>query len=206
MDIKAAFRNSLMWPPQSVLCGEWAGSFFIDHVFLFGLATAPGVQGCVADAMVDILNAWEVSPVFKWVDDFNFMREPCGTIRLDDGLMDYVYAYDLGDIIQLMDKLGILWHPIDKKGHDFTFLATYVGFDWDLQAQTVSLPECQHKKYAVRVSAYLDAEWVSLEETMKIHGTLQHMTFILMSGSSSLPFSGNNGFQRGQTLLSSQVT
>jgi len=123
----------------------------------------------------------------KWVDNFNFMHEPCGTVSHDDGSKDYIYAYDLGDIIQLMDKLGILWHPIDKKGHDFTFLATYVGFDWDLQAQTVSLPECQHKKYAVRVSAYLDAEWVSLEETMKIHGTLQHMTFILMSSSSYLP-------------------
>ena len=185
---------------------EWACSFFIDHVFPFGLATAPGVQGCIVDATVDLLDVWDVTPVFKWVDNFNFMHEPCGTASHDDGLKDYIYAYDLDDIIQLMDKLGILWHPIDKKGHDFTFLATYVGFDWDLQAQTVSLPECQHKKYAVRVSAYLDAEWVSLEETMKIHGTLQHMTFILMSGSSSLPFSGNNGFQRGQTLLSSQVT
>ena len=102
-----------MWPPHKAFyVVEWAGSFFIDHMFPFGLATAPGVQGCVADAMVDILDAWEVALVF---DDFNFMWEPFGAIRLNDGSMDYVYAYDLGDIIQLTDRLDIPWHPIDKK-------------------------------------------------------------------------------------------
>jgi len=76
--------------------------------------------------MVDLLDAWEVGPVFKWVDDFNFMHEPCSAIMHDDSSMDYSYAYDLCDIICLMDRLGIPWHPIDKKGHDFSFLATYV--------------------------------------------------------------------------------
>ena len=142
MDIKAAFRNSPIWPPHKAFCMiEWASLFFIDHIFPFGLATAPGVQGCVMDATVDVLDAWNIAPVFKWVDDFNFMCEPCGTTSHDDGSKDYIYTYDLDDINQLTDKLGIPWHPIDKKGHDFTFLATYIGFDWDLQACTVSLPE-----------------------------------------------------------------
>jgi len=36
----------------------------------------------------------------------------------------------------------------------------------------------------VRVSAYLDSGCVSLEETMKLHGMLQHTKFILTAGSS----------------------
>jgi len=188
MDIKAAFRNSPIWPPHKALCVvEWAGSLFVDHVFPFGLATAPSVQGCVADATVDLLDTWDVNPVFKWVDDFNFMREPCSAIMQEDGSIDYNYTYDLHDIISLMDRLGIPWHPIDKKGHDFTFVMTYVGFKWDLQARTVSLPRKKCEKYVARVLAYLDVGRVSLEQSMKLHGTLQHTTFVLKAGNSYLP-------------------
>jgi len=77
MDITAMFHNSLIWLPHKVFCVvEWQGAFFVDHEFLFGLATVPGIQGCIADVTVDNLDAWEISLVFKWVDDFNFMCEP----------------------------------------------------------------------------------------------------------------------------------
>ena len=101
--------------------------------------------------------------------------------------IDYFYTYNLGNIIRCTDKLGIPWHPIEKKGHDFAFLATYVGFDWDLHAQTVSLPERKCSKYAARVAACLDAAKVSLDEVMKIQGTLKHATFVITAGSSYLP-------------------
>ena len=156
-------------------------------MFPFGLETMPGVQGCIADATVDILESWEVTPVFKSVDNFNFMQEPSDTIVHKDGSIGYTYQYTLADVIKLTDKLGIPWHPIEKKGHDFMFSATYVGFDWDLCSHSVSLPSCKHEKYATRMASYLKARKVSLEETMKIHGTLQHVTFILSSGSSYLP-------------------
>jgi len=38
-----------------------------------------------------------------------------------------------------------------------------------------------------RVSAYLNAERVSLDQAMKIQGMLEHVTFILTAGSSYLP-------------------
>ena len=142
MDIKAAFRNSPIWPPHKVFCVvAWDGAFYVDHVFPFGLATAPGIQGCVADATVDILAFWEIAPVFKWVDDFSFLREPCNTVMHEDGSMTHSYAYSLVDIIRLTGWLGIPWHPVEKKGHDFTFSAVYVRFNWDLECHAVSLPE-----------------------------------------------------------------
>jgi len=51
----------------------------------------------------------------------------------------------------------------------------------------MSLPEFKHEKYTTRLSAYLNAGKVSLDETMKLQGTLQHMTFICTAGSSYLP-------------------
>jgi len=81
--------------------------FFVNHVFPFGLATAPGVQGCIADVTVDILEAQEIAPVFMWVDNFNFMCRPCKAITQDDGSCCY-YPYDLTNVIACMDKLGNL--------------------------------------------------------------------------------------------------
>src|SRR5882724_12033727 len=94
MDIKAAFRNSLIWPPHKAFCVvEWDGSF-MDHVFPFGLATTPGVKGCVTDATIGLLDSWDVAPVFKWVSDFNIMCEQCRTVTHDDGSAKYFYAYE----------------------------------------------------------------------------------------------------------------
>ena len=64
---------------------------------------------------------------------------------------------------------------------------TYVGFDWDLHTCAMALPEHKHIKYPTRVSDFLSAGRVSLDKTMKIQGTLQHLTFIFMAGSSYLP-------------------
>jgi len=187
MDVKSAFQNSPIWLPHKVFCVvEWQAAFFLDHVFPFGLAMAPGLQGCITDAMVDILDAWEISPVFKWVDDFNFMHEPCKSVTCKDGSIDYFYAYNLGDVIRCTDNLGIPWHSIEKKVHDFAFLAMCVGFDWDLHACTVSIPKCKCSKYAAQVAACLSTSKVSLDEVMKIQGTLQHMTFVITAGSAYL--------------------
>ena len=156
-------------------------------MFPFGLETVPGVQGCVADATVDVLDACKITPVFKWVNDFNIMHELCGLAMCSNGLFHYFYAYDLADIIRCTDRLDIPWHPIEKKGHGFAFLVTYVGFNWDLDVWAMSLPELKCEKYAARVLAYLNVKKVSLDQAMKMQGMLQHATFILMARSSYLP-------------------
>jgi len=101
--------------------------------------------------------------------------------------MTHSYTYNLADIIWHTKQLGIPWHPIKKKGHNFSFSAVYVGFNWDLECCVVSLPEPKCLKYLARVNTYLSVLKVSLEDTMKVQGTLQHVTFILTAGSSYLP-------------------
>jgi len=120
-DIKAAFHNSPIWLPHKIyFVMSWQGQFFIDHVLPFSLATAPGIQGNVANVVVDLLLHWEFGPVFKWVDDFNFLHEQYASITGLDSSVSYSYAYGLSDIIMKTDILGIPWHPVTKKGHNFS--------------------------------------------------------------------------------------
>jgi hypothetical protein len=79
LDIEAAYRTIPVWPPHKQFLVVAAGNdLFIDHVFPFGLSTAGGVQGHVADATVDILSSYDLGPIKKWVDDHTFFRFPDG--------------------------------------------------------------------------------------------------------------------------------
>jgi hypothetical protein len=188
MDIISAFRNSPIWPPHKpFLVVHWNDAFFVDHCCPFGLRTAGGIQGVVADAVLDILAFHGISNVFKWVDDFCFFREPISSSILPDGLVHYNYAYNLENITSITSRLGIPWHLLSVKGHDFQSSCLYVGFHWLLVERRVLLPEEKRLKYTARISSYLASPKVSLDETMKLHGTLQHVTFIIPSGNSYLP-------------------
>jgi hypothetical protein len=60
----------------------WSGcfnpdSFGIDTAGCFGLASASGVYGQVADAGSDIFRMSGIGPLSKWVDDHIFFRIPC---------------------------------------------------------------------------------------------------------------------------------
>jgi len=48
---------------------SWNQSIFVGHCTVEGLATARGIQGCLADALLDILRYCRIEHVFKWVDD-----------------------------------------------------------------------------------------------------------------------------------------
>ena len=39
-----------------------------------------------------------------------------------------------------------MWHDVLKKGHNFAYITTYVGFVWDLQLKTVRLSQKKREK------------------------------------------------------------
>ena len=102
-----------------------------------GLATAGSIQGCVADATLAILKFHEIEPAIKWVNDFVFFRVHLPAIGPLPS--NPAFKFDLSMILALTSPLGIPWHPISKKGHDFSASFSYVGFDWYLPSQSVSL-------------------------------------------------------------------
>jgi hypothetical protein len=92
MDIWKAFCNSPVLPAHKYYIAlHWRGGFYIDHVLPFGLATTGGIQGTVADAIVNILEARRVSCVPKWVDDF-FFRGPSNSQIGVDAITVYIYS------------------------------------------------------------------------------------------------------------------
>ncbi|KAK6964766.1 hypothetical protein R3P38DRAFT_2413093, partial [Favolaschia claudopus] len=77
LDQAHAFRCSAVLPRHKwALPVMWRDSIWPDHTFPFGLCTSGNVQGTVADAFVDILDAHDIGPTPKWVDDFEFFRFP----------------------------------------------------------------------------------------------------------------------------------
>jgi hypothetical protein len=117
----------------------WDDLIYVEHCAVFGLAPARGIQGAPADALIDILAHEGIAPVLKWVNDFIFFRSP--TISCSSSCTGPSFTYDLDSILDISRPLGIPWHPIAVKGQIFLSSVTYVGFVWDLNVRTVSLPE-----------------------------------------------------------------
>jgi hypothetical protein len=187
MDIEAAYRTVPVWPPHKrflVVCFD--GQFWIDHVFPFGLTTAGGVQGNIADATVDILHNLNISPIKKWVDDHSIFRFPVGGGYLcpDGSLSPYLFLFGLADIYDKSRPLGIPWHP--KKCFDFALIFIYLGFLWDLTARSVALPEVKRLKYLAKLEKILAAiksgRPLTHKEALSINGTLSHVTFVIPHG------------------------
>jgi len=77
LDIERAYHNSPIAPRHKpYLAVSWNGSIYVGHVAVEGLATAGGIQGCPADALLDILHHHGIERVFKWVDDVVIFRTP----------------------------------------------------------------------------------------------------------------------------------
>ena len=83
-----------------------------------------------------------------------------------------------------MDPLGVPWHLVDIKGQDFAPSVTYVGFLWDIQDWSMSLPSKKQLKYLDKMRAFQSSMklMISCKEVMSIHGMLQHITFVYRQG------------------------
>ena len=159
----------------------------MDHDVPFGLASASGLQGEVADATVDIWEHHDISPAVKWVDDFSVFRFP-----KTDGLFHdisngvrYAYGYDLTSIKLVIAPLGIPWHK--DKGQEFSDTFIYLGFDWDLPNKSVSLPNLKREKYLRKLSLLISTS--ERTQVLKAHaenvvGMLSHITFVYQHGRS----------------------
>lgn len=76
-DVMEAYRTiplALDQWPGTVVCLAEDDKFAVNTCNCFGLSSAGGVWGMLADALCDIFWGAGVGPVFKWVDDFSFTR------------------------------------------------------------------------------------------------------------------------------------
>lgn len=177
-DVDAAFRNvplhPSVWPHVALF---FLGMVYLDLCLNFGIRSAPGLFGNIADALVKIFLFFGVEAVLKWVDDFIFFRYPKHCLA--DG--SYVYSYDASLVWSIAETLGWPWAP--KKFKDFDFIFTYIGFLWSLTDRTVELPDEKKAKYLARLQPWLTPHAkMSMSEAETLIGTLNHVCLVVPAG------------------------
>jgi hypothetical protein len=162
--------------------------YWIEHNMIFGLATAGGHHGQVADATVDIWKSKGVAPILKWVDDHDIFRFPNGGGPRSDGSFEpYTYAYDLCSMKEMISDLGVPWHT--SKGQDFAFTAEYIGFFWHIADRSVSLTDEKRLRFKGRVDEFLrtyEKQRATEKAVLMISGSLSHIAFVYSHGRSYL--------------------
>ena len=162
--------------------------FYMTHTAPFGASASESNSEEPRDFAVEVWALLKVDAIVNWSDDLNIFRFPIAGDGSDDS--PFTYRYDANQILSLVASLGIPWHPLEKKGQDFSLTTTYTGFNWDIPKLLVSLPEKKRIKFLRRVLDFKStalSSGVTVEECMKIQGTLVHILFVAPLGHSYIP-------------------
>ena len=93
---------------------------------------------------------------------------------------DALYTYCFADIDSFSEDVGYIWN-LDKDS-PFGRSVTYIGFDWDLETETVRIPETKRIKYIVAIQSWLQAHIHTLLEVQSLHGKLMHACSVVPMG------------------------
>ncbi|CEL59128.1 hypothetical protein RSOLAG1IB_12261 [Rhizoctonia solani AG-1 IB] len=178
-DVDAAYRCMPVHPedqPHTVV--HWQGNFYLDHCVPFGATSSNGIFGCCGDAMLHIMKNQGIVPVVKWVDDFCIFRSP----TKDSTSSTQTFKYTEDDIYALADKLGWPWKKTKTRPFDYSFI--YLGFEWNIQDRSVSIPDAKKTKFLAKCQAWQAASSVTLQETESLLGSLIHCALAVPAGCS----------------------
>jgi len=164
-DISAAYRLTPIRPDQqNAFCLLWDGKVRVDRAVMFGMSSSAGVFGCVADMLVDIYIAAGFGPLTKWVDDFFVICLPgC--------------SWTESDFVNLTASIGIPWSM--EKLRPLSTIQRYIGFDWNLEAKTVSIPPEKISRIQSLLRLWVSEDTrVTEHEAASLHGKLVHISCI----------------------------
>lgn len=164
-DISAAYRITPIRPwQQNALCVHWRGRIYVDRALMFGLTSSAGVFGSVADMLVAIYECAGFGPIRKWVDDFFVILLPGS-------------AWTEEEFISLTGDCGVPWSR--AKTRPLAVVQRFIGFDWDLEKRTVTLPaEKLHKTQELIALWREDSHFANMKEAASLHGKLVHVSCI----------------------------
>ena len=167
LDIKQAYCCLPIAPAhKKYLTFHWENNFYVQHKAIEGLASTGGIQSHVANTCVAILHTLGIHPIFKWVDNFVIFCSPSPPPPHGSPSPEppQTYAYGLHQLLSITNPLGIPWHPISSKGQDFDTHFKYLGFNWDLSAQTVSLPPDKQQHALDKLALFLNLTFHSVTQ------------------------------------------
>lgn len=93
---------------------------------------------------------------------------------------DIIYPYGLEEIDNVTKPLGVPWES--SKDIPFNHVVPFIGFSWNIEQKTVSLPEPKKEKYAQAILEWKQRKMHTLEETRKLYGKLLYACLIIPRG------------------------
>ena len=90
------------------------------------------------------------------------------------------YTYNFGDIDTASWLLGIPWEV--SKDSPFTSSTTYIGFNWNIETNRVSLADSKKEKYLTVTENWLLQTTHMLEEVEKFYSKLLHACLVRPAG------------------------
>lgn len=148
---------------------QFCDQIFIDYNIPFGLASASGLQGKVADA--------------GWLCSFSFPSSFYPILQIQIPLWP------------LTCKTPHLstWNPMayihTSKGQDFASTFSYVSLFWNLTHKSVSLTSEKCKKHLAKITSFI--QLASHPQFLKndiesLNGSLSHISFVYLQGCTHL--------------------
>ncbi len=111
-------------------------------------------------------------------DMSSIMRDLSSKSTRSNTNMDYTYC--MADIDALGEELGIPWEH--SKDIDFAQIFPYIGFSWNLENKTVSIPAAKKQKYLVAIKDWKEQPTHTLAEVQKLYGKLLHACSVIPAG------------------------
>lgn len=93
---------------------------------------------------------------------------------------DKMFTYNLDDVNRISDELGIPWEL--SKDVPFAPIVPFIGFHWDVQKRSVSLPQPKKDKYLGAIHEWNKSRTHTLPELRKLYGKLLHSSLIIPEG------------------------
>ena len=139
----------------------WNGKVYEYHVLLFGLAPSPRVFTKMVTAAVKFLKAVFLMWLAGYIDDFLIQAADARTSRLHAEIAILVFH--------------CLGYEVNFKKSHLTPSKTieHLGFIFDSETMTISLPEEKVAKITGLVSAYLDRGGLTVLELQSLVGRLE---------------------------------
>jgi hypothetical protein len=98
--------------------------------------------------------------------------------------LDAQFNYCMADVDSLSNELGIPWEH--TKDVPFASAFPFIGFFWNLESRTVSIPNDKKAKYLAAIATWRACRTHTLEEAQSLHGKLMHACYVAPMGKAYL--------------------
>ena len=93
---------------------------------------------------------------------------------------DAQFTYCMSDVDEISKELGIPWEL--EKDIPFGNEVPYIGFVWNLELRTVSIPNAKKAKYLAAIFAWEKERTHTLSDTQRLYGKLLHASQVVPAG------------------------